>query len=99
MRVWIGHWYTNNKEWFVGWADYKQDVWEAVNADGESTREFSSPGLINFNIKYDEQGNPTFSPSTSDHRTEKLVNSRIGRLQRRSLRIHKTTQVTRRIER
>jgi len=72
MRVWIGHYYKNNNEWFVVWANDKQDAWDKVDElgspDGNSTREMGTPGFVNFHIDYDSQGNPTFSPSKVEAR-------------------------------
>jgi len=50
MRVWIGHYYKNNNEWFVVWANDKQDAWDKVDElgspDGNSTRETGTPAVM-----------------------------------------------------
>lgn len=67
MKVWIGHYHQNLKEWFVVWANDKQDAWDKVDElgspDGNSTREMATPGIVNFHINYDKHGNPMFSSS------------------------------------
>ncbi len=73
MNVWIGHYNTNPKEWFIVWADEKEDAWDKVDEVGDpdthSFRELSSPGFANFHVDYNEDG-PTFSPAKDKDRRE-----------------------------
>ncbi len=54
MKVWIGHYVENPKEWFVVWANCVEDAWDVVDVVGSpetnSLREIVSPGLANFHL-------------------------------------------------
>ncbi len=59
MKVWLGHYNGNPKEWFVVWATCVEDAWDVVDQVGDvethSLRELVSPGLANFHIDCKEE--------------------------------------------
>jgi hypothetical protein len=72
MKVWIGHYYENTREWFVVWAQDKQEAWDKVDElagpKADSLRELSSTGFINFHVDYNEENIVKFSPSKDKNR-------------------------------
>jgi hypothetical protein len=78
MKVWIGHYYQNPKEWFVVWANDMQEAWDTVDEvgspKGDSCREFSSPGFVNFYENYDKKTGTTFSPAKDAVRKTNWLN-------------------------
>ena len=60
MKVWIGHYKGNPKEWFVAWAKTKQEVFLQIDPivaepDMDSLKELHAPGFVNFTVDFDEQ--------------------------------------------
>ena len=74
VKVRIGHYYENPKEWYIVWAIDKQAAWDKVdelgNPDTGSMREFDTPGIVNFCSQRDEDGNLLYSPSKVTARKE-----------------------------
>jgi hypothetical protein len=78
MKVWIGHCYKNTSEWFVVWANDIHEAWDTVDEvgspKGDSCREFSSPGFVNFYENYDKETGTTFSPAKDASRRINWLN-------------------------
>jgi hypothetical protein len=76
LRLWIGHYYENPKEWFVVWANYLRDAWDVVDQVGSpetsSFRELISIGIVNFHVHY-EGDEPKFSPSKNKELGDKWL--------------------------
>ena len=76
MKVWIGHYDSNPKEWFVVWAHdgpearYLAD--EIGPLDIETFRELVSSGFVNFHVEYNED-QPTFSPAKDKARRDQWL--------------------------
>lgn len=72
MRVWIGHYYQNSKEWFVVWANDIHEAWDTVDEvgspKGDSCKEFSASGFVNFYETYDKEKGTIFSPAKDEKR-------------------------------
>lgn len=56
MRVWLGHYSENPKEWFIVWDYCVENAWDDVDQVGSvettSFREIVSPGIANFHSSY-----------------------------------------------
>lgn len=77
MKIWIGHYSGNTKEWFVVWANNKAEAWDKVDEvgdpDTQSFRELVSPGFANCSVDhYDEEG-PWFSIAKDKARSEQWL--------------------------
>lgn len=56
MKIWIGHYKGNSKEWFVVWAKNEHEAFLQIDPimaepDMESLKELHAPGFINFSVK------------------------------------------------
>jgi len=74
MKVWIGHYKANPKEWFVVWAKNKREAFLQIDPivaepDMTSLKELNAPGFVNFTIDFEgktELENMLFSPPKED---------------------------------
>ncbi len=76
MRVWLGHYSDNTKEWFIVWDDCVEDAWDDVDQvgspDTDSFREIVSAGMANFHS--DSQGDEeNISPAKDKTRRERWL--------------------------
>lgn len=71
MKVWVGHYRGNTKEWFVVWAKNKREAFLQIDPitgepDMESLKELHAPGFVDFKADFEgetEFENMQFSPS------------------------------------
>ena len=66
MKIWLGHYVDNTKEWFITWA---RDITELVlmidgvvgEPDQRSLRQLCTPGFANFHVHFSSDGYPSIS--------------------------------------
>lgn len=63
MKLWMGHFYKNPKEWFVIWARTKDEAMNAVDCewgepDVRSMKQLHTPGGFCFKADFEEHENP-----------------------------------------
>jgi len=72
LKVWIGHYMGNPKEWFVVWAENKREAFLQIDSivaepDMDSLMELHTPGFVNFTVEYDEENKVvSFLPPKED---------------------------------
>lgn len=74
MKVWVGHYRGNPKEWFVVWAKNKREAFLQIDPivgepDMESLKELHAPGFVDFTIIFErgkELENMRFLPPKDD---------------------------------
>ena len=72
MKVWIGHYKGNPKEWFVVWAESKHQAFLQIDPivgepDLNSFMELTAPGFVDFTPK-EEEGHFSYAPPEEDVR-------------------------------
>lgn len=66
MKIWLGHYVDNTKEWFIAWA---RDIAELVlmidgvvgEPDQRSLRQLFAPGFANCHVHFSSDGYPSIS--------------------------------------
>jgi hypothetical protein len=66
LKIWLGHYVDNNKEWFITWA---RDITELVlmidgvigEPDQKSLKQLFEPGFANCHVRFSRDGYPSFS--------------------------------------
>jgi hypothetical protein len=66
LKIWLGHFVDNTKEWFIAWA---RDIRELVlmidgvigEPDQRSLRQLLTPGFANCHVHFSSDGHPSFS--------------------------------------
>jgi hypothetical protein len=71
LKVWIGHYKGNPKEWFVAWAKTKDEVFLQIDPivaepDMNSLKELHAPGFVNFTLDCKEEEAIGFLPPKED---------------------------------
>jgi hypothetical protein len=74
MRVWVGHYQGNPKEWFVVWAKDEREAFLQIDPivaepDMTSLKELRVPGFVNFTVNFDRDikvENMKFLPPKED---------------------------------
>lgn len=72
MKVWIGHYLGNPKEWFVVWAKNKDEAFAQIDPisgepDMESLKELHAPGFVSFTVQLKgKHGEVLFMPPKQD---------------------------------
>jgi len=68
MKIWIGHFHTNEKEWFIAWGNSKEEVINYIDStmaepDVQSMKAVRTPGFFCFKArikKYEDLEFPAF---------------------------------------
>lgn len=72
LKVWVGHYQDNPREWFVVWANNKDEAFFLIDGlsgepDMDSLMELHAPGLVNFTVKYQKKDDyVSFFPPKED---------------------------------
>ena len=61
MKIWIGHYRKNPKEWFIVWANSKDDAFRLLDGtsgepDMDSFKEVKKFGFVDFQVILDDSG-------------------------------------------
>jgi len=66
LKIWLGHYVDNTKEWFITWARNVQEL--VLMIDGiigepseRSLRQLLRPGFVNCHVHFSKDGIPSFS--------------------------------------
>jgi len=78
MKVWIGHYFQNLREWFVCWGNDKSEIYDAISVDANSMVQLDSSGMVSFSTDFNDE-DKSFVPTKDPERKKRwLILGKIG---------------------